>query len=315
MEKIRINQDQTIYEVIWTETPLAHLDSGDLLVTDHNLFALHSDQLGGWDPFVLKPGESAKSLETAERLVDWMMDRGADRQTRLVALGGGVVSDLVGFVASIYKRGCRWVAIPTTLLAMVDAAVGGKTAVNHGGIKNSLGTFHPPEQVLVDTAWLLTLPETEWLSGKGEVLKYAFLDREVARHLSESPVDWPALIRACLMVKKRYVEADPYDRSLRQHLNLGHTYGHALEMSSGLAHGVAVAIGIRLVILHHTDGSLLPIFDALTEALGLEAVWDGDRQDLTPYLLHDKKGKQGQKALIVPTALGEVEIRYVNHEI
>lgn len=196
-----------------------------------------------------------KSLAQVEALCHALLERDCDRTAVLIALGGGAISDLTGFVAAIYLRGIRYVNVPTTLLAQIDASIGGKTGVDLPEGKNLVGAFWPPTVVVVDPDVLSGLPTAEWSSGFGEVAKYAVLAEDLLLLLEStttSPMSDPALLdqilALCVRTKVRYVEADEFDRGVRRALNLGHTIGHALEAATGyglLRHGEAVALGLR----------------------------------------------------------------------
>lgn len=206
---------------------------------------------------VLPAGEQSKSWLELERLLETMLHAGLSRDSVIVGVGGGVVCDIAAFAGSIYMRGCRVVLAPTTLLAMVDAALGGKTGVNLGGYKNMVGSFYPASEVRLCPEYLHALPEREYLSGLAEVIKTAMLgDEELFRTL-ESQADHVRtrddelladIVWRCVMVKGGIVEEDLRERGIRAHLNLGHTFAHALESETGLgswSHGEAVAWGIQ----------------------------------------------------------------------
>ncbi len=203
---------------------------------------------------VLPAGEGAKVLDEVARIWTWLGAQGADRQAVLVALGGGAVSDVAGFAAATYLRGIRWVAMPTTLLAMCDAAYGGKTGINLGGAKNQVGAFWAPEAVVSEPRWLETLPYGELLSGWAEVLKHALLQgpeawARIRTMECDDAAGWPYAIALSQEVKQRIVAEDPREQGLRRALNLGHTLGHALEgfflhAGTPILHGQAVALGM-----------------------------------------------------------------------
>jgi len=233
------------------------------LITDRTVADLHGEaavrSLGGlscpMQQLSIPPGEETKTLATLERVLRAMARAGVDRGGLVVALGGGVITDLGGLAASLYRRGLPWVAVPTTLLCQVDAAIGGKTAVDLPEGKNLIGRFHPPRLVCADPSVLSTLPEREILGGLGEVLKYAILgdpgrfeertSMDVAA-LKNDPARFQDLFADCAELKITLCNRDPEDHGDRQKLNLGHTIGHALEAASNfaLSHGEAVAIGI-----------------------------------------------------------------------
>lgn len=196
--------------------------------------------------------EQTKNLESVKYVYDILLSAQFDRHDILIAMGGGVTTDIAGYAAATYKRGIADVLIPTTIIGMVDAAIGGKTAVNFGGCKNSIGAFYMPELVYMNPEVLQSLPEEEIRSGSGEVIKTAMLgSRELFEELEERYVNAKALvtrhtIEECVRIKSELTEQDPYDHGARRLLNLGHTFGHAFESASGyhIKHGHAVGLGI-----------------------------------------------------------------------
>lgn len=229
-----------------------------LIVTDANVEAYYGKRFPGMDRFVIAPGEMSKSIETYERLIAYMQEKGMTRGDYLIALGGGVVGDLTGFAASTYMRGVPYINIPTTLLAMVDSSVGGKTGINMGNAKNAIGSFYNPTDIWLDVGFLETLPKREFASGMAEIIKYAIgFDPEMIQQIQA--MDWPfdemknnrehieALIIKSIAIKEKVVEDDFRDSGNRQKLNFGHTLGHAIEAYYGFktyTHGEAVAIGM-----------------------------------------------------------------------
>jgi 3-dehydroquinate synthetase len=210
---------------------------------------------------VLPDGERGKTLVQLERSASRLLGAGLTRESLVVALGGGAVTDAAGFLAAVFMRGVDWVAVPTTLLAMVDAALGGKTAVNLPGAKNAVGAFHPPVAVLSDPAALRTLPRRELASGLGEVLKYGLLRPDLLSRLARlARAGRPDArsIADCARVKLEVVERDPREKGERKLLNLGHTFGHGVEAAGGFSryrHGEAVAVGMAFAfrLARHLD--------------------------------------------------------------
>ena len=197
----------------------------------------------------LPDGEAGKTLAQLERSAVKLLAAGMTRRSLVVSIGGGAVSDAAGFLAATFMRGLPWVAVPTTLLAMVDAALGGKTAVNLPRAKNAVGAFHPPAAVLADPRALLTLPRRELRSGLGEVVKYALLEPALLGRVTAAGAGCPdtGLVAACMAAKLAVVEADPSERGVRAMLNLGHTIGHGVEAAGHFeryTHGEAVALGL-----------------------------------------------------------------------
>ncbi|MDI3297789.1 MAG: 3-dehydroquinate synthase [Bacillota bacterium] len=275
------------------------------------------------DLLLFPGGEEAKRLATAERLYHDLVRLGAERTTWLLAVGGGVTTDLGGFVAATFLRGLPWVAVPTTLLAQVDAALGGKTGVDLEEGKNLVGAFHAPRRVAADVRWLRALPEPLLLEGMGEVVKAAViageplfgrLGRERGALLAREPAALVETVAAAAAVKAGVVAADEREAGPRELLNLGHTFAHALETASGyrLRHGAAVAAGLRLAALRAEEEGLLPAgerrrIEALLDAYGLGRAPAGlSEEALAAALAVDKKRRQGRLRLVLPRAVGDV---------
>lgn len=220
------------------------------LITDDAVAALYGERvlrlLGDFTvtELVIKSGEKSKNGENFLYLVNALAENGFQRGDAVIALGGGVVGDLAGFVASAYMRGITLISMPTTLLSAVDSSVGGKTAIDLPAGKNLCGSFYQPSAVYINLDFLSSLPEKELLNGFGEVIKYSFLDARVS--LPEKPVPEEKLIYDCLVIKKEVVENDEFESGRRMILNLGHTVGHAIEKLSAftLSHGECVAKGL-----------------------------------------------------------------------
>jgi 3-dehydroquinate synthase len=283
----------------------------------------------GWTdvPAILIPsGERSKSLSMMGRVAAELLARGADRRSLLVALGGGVVGDLGGFVASTYMRGIDYVQAPTTVLAQVDSALGGKTAVNVGAMKNLVGTFSPPRLVVSEPAVLASLPERAFRSGVYEAVKHAVLAGPalfgwVEKHVGELTATNTALVEAlvarAVKVKVDVVSRDEREADLRRILNLGHTYGHALEEATGyrrFLHGEAVAWGMLLVThLAEITGVLDPAVGrriaALVRSVGPLPTLRGLREERILELLpRDKKAVGGKIHWVLPENIGKVRV-------
>jgi shikimate kinase / 3-dehydroquinate synthase len=230
-----------------------------ILVTDENVAKFHAEKVtaslrgSGFDPkiLIIPAGEAHKDLETVSRLWRGFLENGLDRKSTVVALGGGVIGDLAGFAASTFMRGIQWVAVPTTLLSMVDASLGGKTGFDLPEGKNLIGSFHPPKLVLADPTLLKTLPEAELISGLAEVVKHGIISDPELFALCGRGSGWvkdnlEQVVKRAIAVKIKVIEDDPYEKGFRAALNLGHTVGHAVELVSRfhLRHGEAVAIGM-----------------------------------------------------------------------
>ena len=230
-----------------------------IIVTDENVAKFHLENTesvlrsSGCEPkaVIVPAGERHKNLETVSRLWKSFLENGLDRKSTVIALGGGVIGDMAGFAASTYMRGINWIGVPTTLLSMVDAALGGKTGFDLPEGKNLIGSFYPPKLVLADPQVLRTLPEAEFISGLAEVVKHGIISDPELFELCACGLDWVKanledVVKRAMAVKIKIIEEDPYEKGFRAALNLGHTVGHAVELVSKfeLRHGEAVAIGM-----------------------------------------------------------------------
>lgn len=280
--------------------------------------------LGSGRDHLVRGGEALKTLARIERMLDALVAAALDRQGVVVAVGGGSVGDAVGLTAALHRRGVDLVQVPTTLLAMVDSSVGGKTAINLTGGKNLAGHLWPAVEVWIDIAFLRSLPEVEWRSGLGEVAKiaigldaalFAFLEDSVDAVLGRDAGATRTIVEAALRAKIRIVEADPTELGPRRLLNLGHTLGHALEARSGyaLSHGVAVARGLRHAIDVAETTATLDATDAarmrhLLARLGFDDAPLPPVAELAPFVGRDKKLAGGVLHAVLPTAIGQSEI-------
>ena len=250
-------------------------------------------------------GEEAKNIETATQLWGALMDSHADRNAIIINLGGGCVSDLGGFVAAGYKRGVRFINVPTTLIAMIDAAIGGKTAVNLNGVKNQVGFFCQPDAICIEPAFLDTLPPTELSAGLWEMLKTFALANvkqynDLCCQMAMGNVALTdEMIKECVAIKTSIVRQDPTEHGVRKMLNLGHTFGHAIEAYSHLSHGAAVGLGMwcALYLSHKKMGLDKDIFDAYTATLkptlGAYSYSLKDTEQILQYMRQDKKNAEG----------------------
>ena len=271
--------------------------------------------------FVVKPGEASKSLAVYGRLLHFLSKNRLTRSDLLVALGGGVVGDLTGFAAATYQRGIGFVQVPTTLLAAVDSSVGGKTAVNLETGKNQVGCFYQPLLVLCDVSTLRTLPEREYRCGSAEVIKYGMLGSErFFESLRRRPIkeQETEVIRSCVEMKRDIVAEDEFDRGRRRLLNLGHSFGHAVEACSGytVLHGEAVAIGMTMMTRAAAARGICPAetLDRLLDMLafyGLPTASDYTAEELLSALYADKKLEGSTMHLVVPEAVGRCRIEAV----
>ena len=273
---------------------------------------------------VIPHGEKHKTVPVWQETLERMCEARLTRSDALAALGGGVTGDLGGFAAACYQRGIDYIQIPTTLLAMVDSSVGGKTAVDLEGGKNQAGAFWQPRTVICDPDTLRTLPEEEYRCGCAEIIKYGMLvDAAFFRALAEKNVrEWEEeAIAACVRMKRDFVAADEYDRGERMKLNLGHTFGHACEACSGFSilHGEGVAIGMAVMARAAAGMGLLAEEERdqlirLLRAYGLPTEAEWSAREMARACLADKKTTGGSIRIVVPRRIGECEIRTIPTE-
>ncbi len=270
-------------------------------------------------------GEEQKSLDVAGRLYTELSDCYAERTTPILALGGGVIGDLSGFVAATYMRGVPLVQIPTTLLAQVDSSIGGKVAVNHGKLKNEIGAFYQPRLVIADTATLKTLPAEEFANGMAEIIKsavikdsefFAFIENNLGKIKALDDTALEEIVFRSASIKANVVIQDELDTGLRNILNFGHTTGHAIETVSdfGVEHGHAIAIGMMVAAgiaekLGFFDNNGLVRLKSLLGSAGLPTKMPGlDSDKIIQAMKHDKKITGGKVRFVLPKAIGEVFI-------
>ena len=239
-------------------------------------------------------GEGSKSPETYTKLLEEMQSFGMTRTDCAVAVGGGVVGDLTGFVAATYMRGIDFYNIPTTVLSEVDSSIGGKVAINLGGVKNTVGAFYQPRAVVIDTDTLKTLPERQIANGLAESVKMALTSDKELFEMIEGGVakdNLEEIIVRSLKIKQRVVELDEREGGIRKILNFGHTYGHGIESAeglSGLLHGECVALGMLPMSSEAVKSRLVPVL----KKLGLPTVYEGDKEAALSFISHDKKKNQ-----------------------
>lgn len=296
---------------------------------DHDLAALREAH-----PIWIEATEREKSLERTPGVIEQMRASGANRSTPLVAVGGGVIQDIAAFVASVYMRGLSWSYAPTTVLAMVDSCIGGKSSINVGPYKNLVGTFHPPQHIYIDPGLAQTLPRDQFASGLIEAAKICFCrgEADFQAYLACGPtVDMPAdrlerLIRTSLLAKKYFIEIDEFDKKERLLLNFGHTFGHAIEGASnyGIPHGIAVGVGIlcslafqrargidfsavtRVALFEEHLNSLVSTMPGLREQLA-----SLDLAEVLERFASDKKHSAANYTLILVDGQGEVQLERI----
>ena len=290
--------------------------------TDDNVAPLYLDTLLSALPegtlhYVIPHGEKSKNWALAGELLEKLAGDGFCRDDTVIALGGGVVGDLAGFVASVYMRGVPYVQAPTTLLAAIDSSVGGKTAVDLKAGKNLAGRIYPPRAVVCDLDTLSTLPKAEWKCGIGEALKYAVLTGGEIFDIMEKGLDesnTERLVDLAVDYKRRIVEADENEGGIRRLLNLGHTVGHAIEAESamGFPHGVCVAMGIKVIARASVKAGFLPKEDYLRISALLQKYGFSDcpysLASVMEHTVHDKKIADGKLNAVVIRGIGNCDI-------
>jgi 3-dehydroquinate synthase len=342
MQKVAVNLGERSYEIrvgagvlsragAWLKN--AGFSGRAMVVTDDTVKKIYADVLrrsleqARFNVTVLSvpAGEENKSLETAGRLYEELAGVRAERTTPVLALGGGVIGDLAGFVAATYLRGVPLVQVPTTLLAQVDSSIGGKTAVDRGGLKNMIGVFYQPKLVIADIDTLKTLPAVELSNGLAEVIKSAairdrdlfiFLEKNIDKAIKLQPEVLQNIVLRTAGIKAEIVAADEREAGPREVLNFGHTFGHAVESVSGfgLKHGQAVAVGMmaaarisrRLGILDASEATRL---EKLIEAAGLPTrMPDLDRSKVLQAMMHDKKVRSDRVRFVLLNGIGKAFI-------
>jgi len=271
------------------------------IVTDENLAAAHGRKFRKWKTIVIKAGEQHKTQQTVDGLLQELIESGADRHSTLVGIGGGVINDLSGYAASIYMRGIRAGFIPTSILAMVDASIGGKNGVDVGLYKNMVGLIRQPSFILHDLSLLASLPQNEWENGFAEIIKHACirdaamfgeLEKRSLAYFRRNKKELARLIRRNALIKTKLVQQDEFEKGDRKLLNFGHTLGHAIENMYSFSHGQAVAIGMNYACRFSEQLVGFKQTDRVTELIvryGLPVIADFDRAKAFEILQKDKK--------------------------
>lgn len=300
-----------------------------IVLVDEQVFNQHAKKFKGWKTILLKSGEQYKKQSTVDAIIKQLIELGADRKTTLIGVGGGVATDMTGYIASIFMRGIKFGFIPTTILGMVDASIGGKNGIDVGVYKNMVGTINQPSFILHDLAFLNTLPEIEWQNGFAEIIKHACIkDAAMFKELEANSLKkyqskkalLQDLIQRNALIKTNVVIKDEFETGDRKLLNFGHTFGHAIENSYKLSHGYAVAVGMVMACMiseayqHFKDTNRvvelirkygLPVHQSYNAKKVID-VMKADKKkvkDVINYVLLQKIGK----AVVEPIALNEVE--------
>jgi 3-dehydroquinate synthase len=294
-----------------------------VLITDDRVFTAHQRKFGGWNTIVINAGEQFKVQATVDSIIGQLIGFGADRKTWLVGVGGGVVTDLVGYVAAIYMRGVSFGFVPSSILAMVDASIGGKNGIDVGLYKNLVGTIRQPEFLLYDYSLLKSLPKAEWVNGFAEIIKHAAI-KDVAlfkelekNNLSRYQKDKAALarlIRRNAAIKSAVVEKDEFERGDRRLLNFGHTLGHAIENLYALPHGHAVAIGMVAACMiseEFTNFEGTERVIAVLKKYGLPTLAAFEPKEVMNVLRMDKKRVKDSMNYVLLNKIGQAAVRVI----
>ncbi|MGN6352135.1 MAG: 3-dehydroquinate synthase [Parafilimonas sp.] len=331
IKKVNFNTSSTTF---YFAAGIAHLKEfvdvqHAVMLVDEHVFNQHVKKFKGWKTIILKSGEQFKKQSTIDTIIKQLIELGADRKTTLIGVGGGVATDMTGYVASVYMRGIKFGFIPTTILSMVDASIGGKNGIDVGVYKNMVGTINQPSFILHDLVFLNTLPEIEWQNGFAEIIKHACIkDAAMFKELEANSLKKYQskktllcdLIQRNALLKAKVVVQDEFETGDRKLLNFGHTFGHAIENTYKLSHGYAVAVGMvmacmiseayegfkdtnRVVELIKQYG--LPVHQSYNAKKVID-VMKADKKkvkDVISYVLLQKIGK----AVVEPIAISEVE--------
>jgi len=329
LEKITINTDGSCSEILigakWESVREMIPETGVAIITDNNVHRIYGSMFPDFPVFQVKAGEQSKKLEVIEFLAEQLIDYGIDRTGFILGIGGGVVCDIAGFLASIYMRGIRCAYISSSLLSQVDASTGGKNGVNLGGIKNVIGCFRQPEFVICDPAMLQTLPVEEYFSGVGELIKTAIIGNEKLFELIEKnhggilrrdPNLLSMLVSMAVNFKASVVSADEKESGLRRILNFGHTYGHAIEMYKSFRHGFAVASGMEMAANFSrsrgfiSDSEYERVSDLL-KSFKLLRRHDIPDEHLNQLIMHDKKTSGNEIYFVFMEAIGKAVVEKI----
>jgi len=297
-----------------------------ILITDENIFAKQAGKFIGWKAIVIKAGEQFKNQKAVDEIINRLIEMNADRQSFIVGVGGGVVTDVAGYAASIYMRGIKFAFAPTSILGMVDASNGGKNGVDVGVYKNLVGVINHPEFLLYDYTFLDTLPDEEWINGYAEIIKHAcikddnlfhFLEEKTLEEFQCSKENIGKLIERNVDIKYNVVANDERETGERKLLNFGHTIGHAIENTAKLPHGSAVSIGMvaACIISEKINGFSNEGTEKVKQLIlkyKLPIAFDIDKEKTWDILLHDKKKSGTDMNFVVLDKIGKASIKKIS---
>lgn len=297
--------------------------SNTILITDENIFNAHTKRFKNWNTIVLKPGEEYKVQTTVDAVIEQLIEMGADRKTTLVGVGGGVITDITGYIASVYMRGVRFGFIPTSILAMVDASIGGKNGIDVGVYKNMVGVIRQPAFILHDMALVNSLPEAEWQNGFAEIIKHACikdakmfeaLEANSLKKYQSKKILLCELIQRNALLKTKVVQHDEFESGDRKLLNFGHTLGHAIENMYELSHGQAISIGMTYachISEKLSDFKQTERVTALLSKYGLPTYAAFDKAKAFEILQKDKKKAKSEMSYVLLEKIGKGVVKNI----
>lgn len=315
------------YNIVLTDDFRRELSRDSILIIDKNVYNLHNlKNIDSHRVILFEASEENKTLSAYAEMVEKLLDMSADRTSEIVAIGGGITCDLVAFVASTFLRGVKLTLVPTTLLAMCDAAIGGKNGLNFQGAKNIIGNIRQPNKIVIDTRFLSTLPEEILSDGFAEVIKisatcdatlFELLESETFAFPNVDLIAMREVIRRAIYLKLQIVAEDEFEAGKRRILNFGHTLAHAIEAVYGLSHGRAVALGMQFAVrLSEIEGiapkGIAPRIDNLVSKYKLHKIIKLQADKILPYMLKDKKREKDFIYFVALSALGKAEITLIS---
>ena len=322
--KLNVSCENGSYDVILGRSILSNLTqlydfskhNKILIVSDDGVPSMYikevKQQLANSFEFVFSSGEANKNIETFIKLQETLLEYEFTKSDLLIAIGGGVVGDLVGFTASTYKRGINYINIPTTTLSQIDSSIGGKTAIDMGEVKNAIGTIYQPNLVVIDFDTLKTLDKYQFSSGLVEALKAGLLnDAKIIDLFNDVDKNQEEIIFRSLKVKQKIVEEDVFEKGIRKHLNLGHTIGHSIEILGNISHGEAVGLGMLYVIKKE---ELKEKVKNILKYLNLKTKFEFDKEKALNILVNDKKAKEDGIQMVFVNDVCDIEVKTLNKE-
>ena len=315
-----------IFDEVFDEVTINCKKDHAVIITDNTVYNYHKEKMDGFRLIIISAGEENKRQSTIDRIIRELLEMEVDKQTLIIGIGGGVVTDIAGYAASIFKRGVRLALVPTTILGMVDAAIGGKNGVDVGIYKNMAGTVYQPELILYDYNFLDTLPVKEWINGFAEIIKHAcikdlllfnMLERYTLHSIQADSTLIASLIEQNVNIKMEIVAADEYEKADRKLLNFGHTVGHAIENLHKLPHGHAISIGMVTACILSEKINGLHFHDAervvkLLAKYHLPVDIETDHKKVFDVLKMDKKREGENMQFVLLNKIGEAEAKPVS---